>query len=534
MPFAPAVPVPYVPSADEATFIVDERPAGYWDWFWLLFWGNNLSPMIVLFSTCSISLATYGPQPYLLAATAVLVVLVAHYGTRIARLSRQYSSDPVVPPLRLTTYGLENELYCLPWCACVEFAATRDAVIIRHARLPNTALLDVTLIPRRTCRDAAAWRRLQAELAARLPRISVGKLLCGRQASFAHPGLQKLSSAMDLEWDEHAAAIEHLDRARALLADEPYLRAFAIVRRGTIHCQCNEDREAAAAFRSAAEATRLLGVEDAATEWLQKIHAWRELAEFALGSLTYWSRRTHRFRGEWADYLAEHLTLLRMKRVRALHELSDLEAAACEIEVLLAASQTDIYVWKLLSEQYRHERRFDAALETAAHILTLDPATHIGWTEQGRALQELGRFAEALAAFERACAIEPQGIVTRADLAMALATFPEPAMRNGRRALDLAREAILRHQACVQTGDLDDPHAINNPHVLFEVEACAYAEVGDFALALVSLEHYLREGGNPAFAALRRARFERREPVRLDADGTDPDDVAMAAATAPA
>jgi tetratricopeptide (TPR) repeat protein len=96
----------------------------------------------------------------------------------------------------------------------------------------------------------------------------------------------------------------------------------------------------------------------------------------------------------------------------------------------------------------------------------------------GSALRLAGRYAEALRVLERAHELAPQHLGTKTNLARLLATCPEDALRDGPRALRLARSVGEQTQyRSAQALDL---------------LACAQAAAGQYAEARESARQAIR------------------------------------------
>jgi phosphatidylglycerol---prolipoprotein diacylglyceryl transferase len=108
-----------------------------------------------------------------------------------------------------------------------------------------------------------------------------------------------------------------------------------------------------------------------------------------------------------------------------------------------------------------------AALDAGKFGSTVYAEAH---TRRDRAWRRLQRFDEAIAEYEREIAAHPRFAPAYYRLAWILATAPDDSVRDGRRAVELARRAI----------DLSK----SDPPLALDALAAAHAEAGDFAEAV--------------------------------------------------
>lgn len=122
------------------------------------------------------------------------------------------------------------------------------------------------------------------------------------------------------------------------------------------------------------------------------------------------------------------------------------------------------------------EGRVDEALDQLEQALAIlsDARVH---NSLGSALRQKGRFNEAIAQFEQAVQMAPKSPAMYRNLAWLLATCPDPFLRNGPRAVELAQRAE-------QLSGGRDPEML---HTL----AAAYAQDGQFMKAVATAQRAL-------------------------------------------
>ena len=110
----------------------------------------------------------------------------------------------------------------------------------------------------------------------------------------------------------------------------------------------------------------------------------------------------------------------------------------------------------------------------ALEILPTFEKAHSGL---GNALVRKGRLEEAIAHYETALRIQPTDVVTLANLSWVLATCPDPSLRNGSKAVELAQQAERLTEG-------------KSPDIL-KILSAAYAEAGRFPEALATARRAL-------------------------------------------
>ena len=122
--------------------------------------------------------------------------------------------------------------------------------------------------------------------------------------------------------------------------------------------------------------------------------------------------------------------------------------------------------------------RLDEAITHFQKLAQLRPDDADAHNSLGYALIQKGRVEEAIAQFQKALEIKPADPTLQNNLAWLLATSPQASLRNGARAVELAR------QANGLTGG-------ENP-VILQALAAALAETGRFSEAVEAAQHALR------------------------------------------
>jgi tetratricopeptide (TPR) repeat protein len=92
-------------------------------------------------------------------------------------------------------------------------------------------------------------------------------------------------------------------------------------------------------------------------------------------------------------------------------------------------------------------------------------------------LQSRGEFAAAITQFQKILELDPRHVAAQNNLAWLLATCPEASLRDGKRAVGLARQA-------------EELSGGKSPEIL-DTLAVAYAEAGDFDNAIAAAKRML-------------------------------------------
>jgi len=136
--------------------------------------------------------------------------------------------------------------------------------------------------------------------------------------------------------------------------------------------------------------------------------------------------------------------------------------------IRLEASFADAYASR--GTAYENLRQYDQAIRDYTEAIRLAPKTALNYANRASSHDKSGRYQEAIRDYEEALRLKPRDDETLDALAWLLATGANPALRNGKRAVQLAREA------CELTQWKEANH--------LDTLAAAYARAGDFASAV--------------------------------------------------
>jgi tetratricopeptide (TPR) repeat protein len=159
-----------------------------------------------------------------------------------------------------------------------------------------------------------------------------------------------------------------------------------------------------------------------------------------------------------------------------------------------------------LGRAFEEKGEIDAAIFHCEAALSINPKHADAHTALALALMEKGQVADAMIHYQKALEISPQSVSAQNNLAWALATCANASLRNGAKAIELARQA-------------DQISGGANPIVLRTL-AAAYAEVGQFAKAVEIAQDASRlavaQGYSALAAALREeiALYQAGRPYR--------------------
>jgi tetratricopeptide (TPR) repeat protein len=167
-----------------------------------------------------------------------------------------------------------------------------------------------------------------------------------------------------------------------------------------------------------------------------------------------------------AAKLRPNLPLIIRTRAMLLVDDDKFEEAVAELEKLHKLDPKDTLTMLQLALIYGAQKKTDKAIETYTTLLAEDPSEWRALRGRGDCYLNSGKQVEAIADYEKAVKIEPddQGILN--NLAWVLATSTDQKLRNGARAVELAKKAC-------------DVSEYKLAFILSTL-AAAYAESGDF------------------------------------------------------
>jgi tetratricopeptide (TPR) repeat protein len=130
-----------------------------------------------------------------------------------------------------------------------------------------------------------------------------------------------------------------------------------------------------------------------------------------------------------------------------------------------------------LADIFFAQGRWDEAIEHYQQTLKQMPDSVHAHYQLGLALQSRDRFAEAVAQLQKVLELDPKHIPAQNNLAWLLATCPDGSLRDGKKAVALAQQAVQLSGG-------------NAPEIL-DTLAAAYAEAGSFPEAVATAQRAL-------------------------------------------
>jgi tetratricopeptide (TPR) repeat protein len=172
-------------------------------------------------------------------------------------------------------------------------------------------------------------------------------------------------------------------------------------------------------------------------------------------------------------YFSAHLNLARQLAARRPFA----EAIAQYRKALAIARKDPVIQYEFGVALAAHEE-LDEAIEHFREALNAKPDYAAAHAKLAAALVARGQFGEAMTHYRASLALDPSLMEVQNNLAWLLATCPEPSLRNGAQAVELAEQATHRSRV-EQAGPLD-------------TLAAAYAEAGRFPEAVATARRALK------------------------------------------
>jgi tetratricopeptide (TPR) repeat protein len=162
----------------------------------------------------------------------------------------------------------------------------------------------------------------------------------------------------------------------------------------------------------------------------------------------------------------------------ALYQEKRVDDAIVELERALKLLPIYVEAHNALGVVLLGKGRVDEALAQFDIAIKLRPDDPRGHYNRATAVPRKGDTPAAIAEYETALRLKPDYIEAENNLAWLLGTSSEASLRNGARALDLARDAA-------RLSDYNDPHVL-------DTLAAAFAETGQFAEAIKVAEQAIQ------------------------------------------
>jgi tetratricopeptide (TPR) repeat protein len=275
--------------------------------------------------------------------------------------------------------------------------------------------------------------------------------------------LADIDKAIKLE-DDHAAT--HELRGMILLGLKKYDDALASFNRAS-----ELEPDAVLPYQHRAEAYRQSGDLEKALEQLTKALELGpdNVPTLLIRSAVYYElKQTEKALEdvEQAIRVAPRLAQPYMMRAEIYAATDRLDEAISQLEELLTQAPGNVALLSRLGSFYLIAQRPRKAIETLSKVIEQEPENFNALRFRGDSHLNIGQHAEAAADFEKAIELEETDESLLNNYAWLLSTSPDDKVRNGEKAVELAKKAaeLSGHQA---------------PHILSTLGA-AYAEAGDF------------------------------------------------------
>lgn len=141
-----------------------------------------------------------------------------------------------------------------------------------------------------------------------------------------------------------------------------------------------------------------------------------------------------------------------------------------DLRQLVQSDPKNLELQMQLALFYAADKQRQKAIDAFSEVLKQDPDNQMAFRHRGDALLGMGKLKEAIADYESALKLDENDSGVLNNLAWLLAAAPDDSLRNGQRAVELAKTAARVTE-------------FKQPHILSTL-AASYAETGDFESAV--------------------------------------------------
>ena len=182
----------------------------------------------------------------------------------------------------------------------------------------------------------------------------------------------------------------------------------------------------------------------------------------------------------------------------------DYQHAITDFTEVIRLNPTDTGAYKNRGNAYHCLGAFDRAIADYDEVLNLNPINTVALCNRGDAHRAKGAYTKALVDFKEAIELNPKFSLPHKSIASILATCPVDGVRDGKKAVEHARQAceLSRWEDAAEVDTL----------------AAAHAEAGDFMQAVKFAKQYLEaprlSAEDKAMGAQHLALYEAGKPLR--------------------
>jgi tetratricopeptide (TPR) repeat protein len=178
------------------------------------------------------------------------------------------------------------------------------------------------------------------------------------------------------------------------------------------------------------------------------------------------------------------------------------DQALVDLNALRTAMPDNPEVLTQIAAVYQASKQLHKAVATYDHLLKNDPKNASAYRGRADTYLSLGKQNESIADYEAALKLEPNNSGVLNNLAWVLATSPDDKLRDGKRAIELAKSAA-------------EGTEFKQAHIVSTL-AAAYAETGDFDTAVTWSKKAVDIGGDQLKSQLQKEleSYEAHHPWR--------------------